>query len=124
MDARKVFFYSALLVVCVGFGVAYLSVGNSGPRYVQEAVSVVSSKLSYSVGENSCHAKLEKDSVWKMVCTPANGSPSLDFSVMSSDKAPYDVPTSFYLVAENASAKKSSAEDLLSYMMININSKS
>lgn len=122
MNNRKLILCTASLVLCVALGAAYWSNTNSKPQYVQDAIDTVSSRMSFSLGMSDCDVNQEQASEWKMVCTPVSGAAALVFSVMPPNKAPYDVPTPFYLVAENAAAKKSSGEDLLGYMNINTGS--
>ncbi|QLK63840.1 hypothetical protein GE278_23880 (plasmid) [Enterobacteriaceae bacterium Kacie_13] len=122
MNTRKVILCIASLIFCAAMGVAYWSNTDSKPQYIQAAIDTVSSRMSYNLGMSHCNVSQEQASEWKMVCIPVSGAAALVFSVLPSDKAPYDVPTPFYLVAKNAAAKKSSGEDLLSYMKINIGS--
>lgn len=107
---------SLLLVATVAYG-QYGS--SSYPDYVKEAKSVVSSKMSYSYGANECKVSEVKIDEWNLNCMAKNGKAPLEFSVYPSSKAPYDVPTSFYVVAKNDEARTGSKGGLLSYLMIN-----
>lgn len=119
MNIRKIILCTAPLLLVAG--IAYGSLGRDGsPDYVRDAVSAVSSKMSYSYGISKCKATSPvNENSWSMVCLTGDEKKVLNFSVMSSEKAPYDVPTSYYLVANNKEAKKASGEGLLSFLMIN-----
>jgi len=106
---------SLLLVATLAYG-QYGS--SSYPDYVKDAKSTVSSKMSYSYGLNECKVSEVTVDEWALNCTAKNGKPTLQFSVFPSSKAPYDVATSFYLVARNDEARIGAKGGLLSYLMI------
>lgn len=107
------------LLLLIAF--AYCELGYcSYPDYIQDAKNSVSSKMSYSFGLSECKASQHSVNEWMLNCTlTSRGKLALEFYVLSSNKAPYEVPTSFYLVASNDAARKSATEGLLSYLMIN-----
>lgn len=113
----------ALPLLLIG-GIAFAKYNSSNnPVYVQEAMSTVSNKMSYSFGPTTCTSLPSGASQWKMTCGSASTPSALTFTIQSADKAPYDVATSFYLTASNEPAKQASGEGLLSYLMINNSSK-
>jgi hypothetical protein len=79
----------------------------------------VSNKMSYSYGISKCKPVQHDDVEWDIVCSSTNTPGALNFSVQPAEKAPYDVATSFYLVARNEAARKASGEGLLVFMLIN-----
>lgn len=97
---------------------------DSIPTFVQEAKASVSSKMSYSYGLSTCKVAQKDTTRWDMTCSSSATPSALSFIIQSADKAPYDVATSFYLIANNAPAKQASGEGLLSYLMINTDPKS
>lgn len=122
MNIRKIILCTAPLLLVAG--IAYGSLGmESRPDYVSDAVASVSSKMSNSYGMSKCKASPGNENSWSMICMTEDEKKVLNFSVMSSEKAPYDVPTSYYLVANNNEAKKASGEGLLSLLMINTEAK-
>lgn len=118
MNKKRIslFGVSLLLVATLAYG-QYGS--SSYPEYVKDAQSAVSSKMSYSFGANECKVSEVKIDEWNLDCTAQNGKSTLQFSVYPSGKAPYDVPTSFYLIAKNDEARNGAKVGLLSYLMIN-----
>lgn len=122
MKKRNAALYGLPLLLLGGIAFASYSGGNN-PVYVQEAITAVSSKMSYSYGPTNCKA-IEKDaSHWDMTCSSSITPSALTFTIQSADKAPYDLATSFYLIASNDPARKASDEGLLRYLMINDGSK-
>ncbi len=118
MNKKRIslFGVSLLLVATLAYG----QYGSSAdPEYVTDAKSAVSSKMSYSYGANECKASEVKIDEWNLDCMPQNGQSPLRFSVYPASKAPYDVPTSFYLVAKNDEARNGAKVGLLTYLMIN-----
>ncbi|MFU2318245.1 hypothetical protein [Rahnella sp. PCH160] len=114
--------YAAPLLLVAGIAYGNFK-GGSVPDYVLDAQTAVSNKMSNSYGITKCKAKEQEVNKWDMSCVSENTPEVLIFSVQSSKEAPYDVPTSFYLVAGNDAAKKASGESLLSYLMVNTNAK-
>ncbi len=119
MKVRKMILCAAPLLLLAGIAYGNFNSG-SEPDYVLNAMSAVSNKMSYSFGISKCKSVQHDEVKWGIVCTSANTPTVLNFSVLPADKAPYDVATSFYLIASNEAAKKSSREGLLSLLMINI----
>ena len=72
---------------------------------------------------SKCVPTSPKEGVWQIQCSPNKGTQALQFVVYLAEKTPYDVATSFYLVANNDLARKSAHEGLLSYLMINVDKK-
>ncbi|MES4613480.1 MAG: hypothetical protein ACTH8P_10895 [Ewingella sp.] len=107
--------------------VASFAYGNYGsaktPIYVKDAVASVSSKMSYSFGMSKCLPAAEKDGSWQIQCSPIKGGEPLQFVVYPAEKSPYDVATSFYLIANNDMARKNADRGLLSYLMIDVDKK-
>jgi hypothetical protein len=79
--------------------------------------------MSYSFGISKCLPTAVKDGSWQIQCSSQKGSDPLQFVVYPAEKAPYDVATSFYLVADNDLARKNANEGLLSYLMIDVDKK-
>lgn len=115
---KKIYLYALPLLLVAGFAYSSLS-GGSEPDYVVDAVKAVSNKMSYNYGPSKCKASQRDVGAWSISCDSRHTPAALAFSVLPSEKAPYEVATSFYLVAENEVTKKSSNEGLLSYLMIN-----
>ena len=114
--------YVLPLLLVGGIAFANYSGGNN-PVFVQEAVTALSSKMSYSFGPSTCKA-IEKDSThWDMTCSSPATPTALTFTIQSADKAPYDLATSFYLTASNEPAIKASNDGLMRYLMIDSKAK-
>ncbi|MGC6386585.1 hypothetical protein ACMV8I_02825 [Ewingella sp. S1.OA.A_B6] len=122
MKIRNIYLYAVPLLLVAGIAYGNFS-GGGEPDYVQNAMGSVSSKMAYSYGMSKCKATQHDVNGWNIICSPNRSTAALNFSVLPADKAPYDVPTSFYLVAENDAARKGALEGLLSYLMINIDMK-
>jgi hypothetical protein len=106
-------------------GIAYSNFnGGSEPDYLTEAMSAVSNKMSYNYGITRCTPEQHEVNKWTISCSSANTPTPFIFSVFPPEKAPYDVATSFYLIADNDVAKKYSNEGMLSFLMINTDAKS
>ena len=119
MKIRKIFLY-VLPLLLVG-GVAYGNFnGGSEPAFVLDAMMAVSNKMSYDHGPAKCKSVQSDVEKWSISCTSSITPVALVFSVLPPEKAPHDVATPFYLIADNDVAKKSSQEGLLSFMMIDI----
>lgn len=118
MKIRTIFLYAVPLLFVAG--IAYGNLQNSKtPGYVLDAMSSVSNKMSYSFGITNCKANQHDVGQWDISCRSVNTPTPLTFTVQPSEKAPYLISTSFYLIAANDAAKKSADEGLLSYLLIN-----
>lgn len=121
MKKRKIFFYVVPLLLVAG--IAYGSLrGGDQPDFVAYAINAVSNKMSYDYGPTKCKSAQSEVGKWSISCSSSNTPVALVFTVLPPDKAPHDVATPFYLIANNDVAKKSSQEGLLSIMMIDIQS--
>ncbi|MFS7244486.1 hypothetical protein AB6880_02080 [Rahnella inusitata] len=120
MKIRNIFLYAVPLLLVAG--IAYGNfIGGSEPSYVLDAMDSVSNKMSYDHGLTKCKSVQSDNGKWSISCRSSNTPVALIFSVLPPEKAPHDVATPFYLIADNDVAKKSSREGLLSFLMIDIN---
>lgn len=115
----KICLYTVPLLLVAGIAYGNFK-GGSEPTYVTEAMSAVSNKMSYDYGIATCKANQYQVEKWKISCMSANTPTALSYSVLPAEKAPYSVPTPFYLIADNDVARKAAGEGLLSFMMIDI----
>jgi len=119
---RKPLILGAILfLVAVSTVYGYYGKSNS-PIYVQAAEAALTSKISYSFGESRCQSVNHPGDLWEIICSPINGNPVLKFSVFPAKQSPYDVPTSFYLVADNQAARECAHDGLLDLLMIDTSS--
>ncbi|MFS7304925.1 hypothetical protein [Rahnella inusitata] len=119
MKKGKVFFYVVPLLLVAG--IAYGSMrGGDEPDFVASAMNAVSNKMSYDYGLTKCKSVQSDVEKWSISCSSINTPVALIFSVLPPDKAPHEVATPFYLIADNDVAKKSSEEGLLSLLMIDV----
>lgn len=119
MKIRKIFLYAVPLLLVAG--IAYGNfIGGSEPSYVLDAMDSVSNKMSYDHGPAKCKSLQGDVEKWSISCSSSTTPVALVFTVLPPEKAPYDVATPFYLIADNDVAKKSSREGLLSLLMIDI----
>ena len=120
MKNGKMFFYVVTLLLVAG--IAYGSLrGGDEPDFVAYAMDSVSNKMSYDHGLTKCKSVQSDIGKWSISCSSSNTPVALIFSVLPPEKAPHDVATPFYLIADNDVARKSSQEGLLSFLMIDIN---
>ena len=99
-------------------GIAYGNFSGGGePSYVSTAMDSVSNKLSYDYGRTHCKANQHEVDNWTISCSTSTVPTTLIFSVLPAEKAPYNIVTPYYLIADNDAAKKASTEGLLSFLM-------
>lgn len=123
MKNRKVFFYVVPLLLVAGIAFGSLR-GGAEPDFVASAMDTVSNKMSYDYGLTKCKSVQSDVEKWSISCRSSNTPVALIFSVLPPDKAPHDVASPFYLIADNDVARKSSQEGLLSFLMIDIHPES
>lgn len=121
MKLKSAIIYTSSLITVMAMG-AFLYFYHNPPSYIRDAVAGVSSKMSYSYGLSECVADM-KNNDWELICSPESEAASLEFIVKPQSSAPYEVSTSFYLIAKNAAARdaasKGANESLLAYLKIN-----
>lgn len=118
MKIRTIFLYAVPLLLVAGIAYGSFHDGKT-PDYVLDAMSSVSNKMSYNYGITSCKANQQDVDQWAISCSSVNTPNALTFTVQPSEKAPYDISTRFYLIADNDAAKKSANEGLMGFLMIN-----
>ena len=120
MKNRKIIFFIVPLLLVVGIAYASLK-GGDEPDFVAYAMNAVSNKMSYDHSLTKCKSVQSDVGKWSISCSSSITPVALVFTVLPPEKAPHDVATPFYLIADNDVARKSSQEGLLSFLMIDIN---